>query len=320
MDYVEEILRLEHDYTERQIAQKLGLPRSTVHYWIRKRKPTKKPGRQSKTTPDIDELIYDMSVADPFLPATQIKRRLDIDLCAESIRRRLKQRGLKNRAVATKPFLTPVHRQKRLQFARYYLHWSLDDWQTVVFADEKVFSSSGHGPVRVWRPDGQRFEDKYLNHKKHSGRFSVAVWVCFGFVNKIHLILRKTLNSEYYVNTILENTLREIEDTDSYIFAHDLSPIHTSRMTKNWLVDHSVNVLWDWPPKGADLNPVENIFGDIENRLADRNPVSKWDLWEMVRDTFQELISDENYVLNLTKSIPKRMFAVAAKEGGFSKY
>ncbi|KAF8796691.1 Transposable element Tcb2 transposase like protein [Argiope bruennichi] len=320
MNYVNEILQLEHDFTEREIAQKLGIPPSTVHYWLHKRKPTKKSGRRSKTTTEIDESIYNLSSLNPFLPATVIKKQLDIDVSAETIRRRLKQRGLKNRAVATKPFLKPYQRQKRLEFANYYLTWNMDDWETVIFSDEKIFSSVGYGPVRVWRPDGQRFNEKYLHSDKHSSRFTISVWVCIGFINKIHLIARKTLNAEYYVNSILINTLGEIADTSTYIFMHDLSPVHTSKLAQNWLIDNDVNVLWDWPPKGADLNPVENLFGELERRMVNRNPKNDWELWEMVRDTFQEVTSEECYVKKLIESVPRRLKAVADKGGGFSKY
>jgi hypothetical protein len=35
--------------------------------------------------------------------------------------------------------------------------------------------------------------------------------------------------------------------------------------TKGLLKDHNINVL-PWPPKGADLSPIENCFCEIQRR------------------------------------------------------
>ena len=39
----------------------------------------------------------------------------------------------------------------------------------------------------------------------------------------------------------------------------DRSSIHTSRAVKRCFEAHSQNFLLDWPPKGADCNPIENL-------------------------------------------------------------
>ncbi|GBN65601.1 Transposable element Tc1 transposase [Araneus ventricosus] len=309
---------MEHTHTERQIAAKLGIPTSTVHYWLTKRTPSKRTGRRRKTDVGTDRLIFETSEINPFMPATLIKRHLELDCSSETIRRRLKENGLKSRIAAKKPFLKPVHRTKRLQFAMYYINFPMADWKEVIFTDEKIFASTGYGSIRVWRPDGKRFDEAYVNPVNRSGRFSIAVWVCIGVINRIHLIARQTLNAEYYVNHILEPIIGGIEDTSTFSFMHDLSPIHTSKLAKRWLIDRGVNVLWDWPPKGADLNPVENVFAEIQRRLSDRNPTNREELWEMVRDTFQEL--PESYFTKLIESMQKRTRGVYEHEGGWVKY
>ncbi|GBO01913.1 Transposable element Tc1 transposase [Araneus ventricosus] len=309
---------MEHSYTEREIAAKLEIPPSTVHYWLTKREPTKKTGRHRKTDERTDQLILRTSESDPFLPATVIKRQLGLPCSSETVRRRLKEQGLKNRAVATKPFLKEIHRKKRLDFAMYYINYGLHNWFETIFSDEKIFSSSGFGHIRVWRPDGERFKQKYMNSKNQSGRFSIAVWICIGVINRIHLITQKSLNTQYYVRNILTPILGEIEETDSYTFMHDLSPIHTSKYTKAWLINHGINVLWNWPPKGADLNPVENVWAEIERRISNRSPANKTELWEIVRDTFQELTGV--YIVNLIQSMPNRMKLVIENDGLFTRY
>jgi DDE superfamily endonuclease len=61
-------------------------------------------------------------------------------------------------------------------------------------------------------------------------------------------------------------------------FVQDQSPIHTSRVVKKWFIQHrdEIEVL-PWPPKGADINPIENVWGDIvkhqESKAASREAV-----------------------------------------------
>ncbi|GFQ68223.1 transposable element Tc1 transposase [Trichonephila clavata] len=307
--------------TEREISKKLGISPSVVHYWLTKRKPTKKTGRKRKTLRETDENIYFTSFENPFLTALEIKYRLNVNCSTETIRNRLKEIGLKNRVPASKPSLTAIHRRKRLEFAQHYIHWSPNDWSKVIFSDEKIFSSASHGPPRVWRPDGHRFDEKYIVSSNMSGRFTIAIWVCIGYVNAIHLIIRPTMNSEYYIDNILKIFIRELEDKSNFYFMHDRSPIHTSHVTSNWLINNGIQVLWDWPPKGPDMNPVENVFAEMERKLTNRAPRNREELWDLVRDTFQEMMNENrNYVKKLILSMPKRLQLVIEKEGGWTKY
>ncbi|KAK4030814.1 hypothetical protein OUZ56_024172 [Daphnia magna] len=36
-----------------------------------------------------------------------------------------------------------------------------------------------------------------------------------------------------------------------------------SRTTRQWLVEHPEIVALDWPVKGADMNPIENLWGHL---------------------------------------------------------
>ncbi|KAK4013531.1 hypothetical protein OUZ56_026085 [Daphnia magna] len=61
----------------------------------------------------------------------------------------------------------------------------------------------------------------------------------------------------------------------------DWSPIHQSRIIKQWFNDHQDEIeLLPWPPKGANINPIENVcsdmtclFGVIITMTGDRNSV-----------------------------------------------
>lgn len=55
-----------------------------------------------------------------------------------------------------------------------------------------------------------------------------------------------------------------------YLFQHDGSPIHTARSVTKVLEEHVIPTL-GWPPVGADINPIENIWGIMKTRLAAKN-------------------------------------------------
>ncbi|EFX68057.1 hypothetical protein DAPPUDRAFT_260678 [Daphnia pulex] len=42
-----------------------------------------------------------------------------------------------------------------------------------------------------------------------------------------------------------------------------LSSVHNSRTNQQWLAEHQEILALDWPKKGADMNPIENVWGHL---------------------------------------------------------
>ncbi|GFR05089.1 transposable element Tc1 transposase [Trichonephila clavata] len=338
MEFRHAIYRLydEEHVSERKIAQMLGLSPSTVHYWITRRgeSATTKSGRPRVTDAHTDQNLYEASRKDPFLSAVDLQKEWTPACSVDTVRNRLKQKGLKCRTPARKPFLTQFHRQMRYVYAHSKLHWSVSEWHRVVFSDEKIFRSSSRGALRVYRPvqGSDRFDEQYLVHSSNPiygrPRFTLCVWMAFGGKGKIrtlHRIERPTLNTDYYINHILssiETELCEENEEKELIFMQDLSSVHTSRQTTLWLQEHNVNVMHDWPPKGPDMNPVENVWAELVRRLEihwrQTGVRNRDQLWEDVLQVFHEL--PEEYFENLIRSMPRRVRTVSSKHGGWAKY
>lgn len=329
----EKILDL-HDkgYTQKEIAQFLFISPSTVHFWLHRHgdlNPKKKTGRHRKTTIEEDNAIYVLCKKDPFLPATDINRKLELSVSPQTVRNRLIEKGLINCKPSTKPFLSEVHKTKRLEFAHRYVHWTPEQWEKVFIADEKVFQSFGYGCQRVWRPklsrwdeskeytNVTRFHESVLNNRKTSNRFSVAIWGCIGLKNNIHFIKIKHLEHKYFIREICENFLKH--DFDNAYLLHDNSPIHTAKAAQRWYEENNITVL-KWPPYSPDLNPIENLWAKMEYMTRNRNPTSREHLWDMVHDTFQEIVANKDYIKKLVHSMPKRLNDVIEAHGNFTKY
>ncbi|GFR25713.1 transposable element Tc1 transposase [Trichonephila clavata] len=280
MEFRHAIYRLydEEHVSERKIAQMLGLSPSTVHYWITRRgeSATTKSGRPRVTDAHTDQNLYEASRKDPFLSAVDLQKEWTPACSVDTVRNRLKQKGLKCRTPARKPFLTQFHRQMRYVYAHSKLHWSVSEWHRVVFSDEKIFRSSSRGALRVYRPvqGSDRFKEQYLVHSSNPiygrPRFTLCVWRAFGGKGKIRT---------------------------PYIGLND-------------------------PPKGPDMNPVENVWAELVRRLEihwrQTGVRNRDQLWEDVLQVFHEL--PEEYFENLIRSMPRRVRTVSSKHGGWAKY
>lgn len=75
-----------------------------------------------------------------------------------------------------KPFVGPVNRRERLQWARRRLGWK-DDWTSVIFTDEIQFEVRGRRThARVWRSSVEVWPPDCLSPSLKSSRDSVMVW------------------------------------------------------------------------------------------------------------------------------------------------
>ncbi|GFU87232.1 transposable element Tc1 transposase [Trichonephila clavipes] len=108
--------------------------------------------------------------------AAQWSTATRVSLCASSIRRRLLQRGLRERIPLYRIPLTQNHRRLRLHWANVHRSWRAD-WQQVVFSDKSRFNLWHHdGRIRVRLYAGERCIPECII-ERHSGRTPrVMVW------------------------------------------------------------------------------------------------------------------------------------------------
>ncbi|GBM87809.1 Transposable element Tc3 transposase [Araneus ventricosus] len=95
------------------------------------------------------------------------------------------------------------------------------------------------------------------------------VWTAFGFNGQVGLaFLDGRQNSPKYIET-LENHLMPFAENigrRNWEYQHDNAHIHTSNATKNYINSKNVTVL-EWPPMTSDLNPIENVWGIVSQKL-----------------------------------------------------
>ena len=137
-------------WTQRQIAEKFQIPKSTVGNIVKRFNITgssdagKSTGRPRITSKRQDSLIKRSATKNPSLSSLEIKLDTACTASTRTIRRRLVEDfGLRARRPARKPLLTRAQRLQRIAFCKKYKHWTGDDWSKVLFSDESTFCQLG---------------------------------------------------------------------------------------------------------------------------------------------------------------------------------
>ncbi|GFV80003.1 transposable element Tcb2 transposase [Trichonephila clavipes] len=81
-----------------------------------------------------------------------------VAIVPQTISRHLAEANLKSERPFRVLFLTPEHRQLRLQWCQARSMWNSTDWQKVVLSVESRFVlGTDDNRVRVWRRPGERY-------------------------------------------------------------------------------------------------------------------------------------------------------------------
>ena len=115
-------------------------------------------------------------------------------------------------------------------------------------------------------------------------------------------------------------TIREQEfDVREVIFQQDGASCHTATLTERLLKRNKMK-FFDWPPQSPDLNPIENLWDEIDRRLRDLpgQISSETDLWQKIQEVWQAI--DIKTCRRLVHSMPDRIRAVIRARGGYTRW
>ena len=115
-------------HSEHEIAQKLIIPRTSVHYIIDKYNKTKcvqniiGRGRKRKTTVYLGRAVQRKIKADRRKSASSVKAVIETEfviiISEQTVRRGLHEAGFKSRVARRKPYVDKTKRMKRIQYAK----------------------------------------------------------------------------------------------------------------------------------------------------------------------------------------------------------
>ena len=132
-----------------------------------------------------------------------------------------------------------------------------------------------------------------------------------------------TMDRHKYSEVILTRMLPQVREwfpDGNYIFMQDNAPCHMARSVSEVLTACGVEVL-PWPGNSPDLNPIENVWANIKLRIREGQELTnKAQHKESLRNIWENDPALICIIEKCIKSMPERVAAVIAANGGATKY
>ena len=115
-----------------------------------------------------------------------------------------------------------------------------------------------------------------------------------------------------------------------FMFQHDNAPPHTAGITTEFMDNPTPDFIKDmggswqfevmvWPAQSPDLNPIENLWDEMERRLLDEaRPRNKDELYEILNRIWETM--DLPTITNILASMSRRCQAVIDAGGAYTRY
>jgi hypothetical protein len=257
--------------------------------------------------------------------AKALKNVTNQSISSETVRRNLREIGMKAVVKRKRPFLKPRHRRERLQWAERCKEFTLEDWKRVIWSDEvKINRLGSDGRTWVYKDVGEELNDRLVKSTVKFGGGNVMMWGCMlwdgvGYATRIE----GKMDAELYTSILEDELQQSVEYYDKsptdMVFQQDNDPKHKSARATKWL-DESGFTIMKWPAQSPDLSPIEHLWNYLKRRLDEYEipPSSQNELWQRCEEEWEKI--PKEVCQNLIESMPKRVAAVLKAKGGHTKY
>jgi transposase len=323
---------LQSGLSVREVSKRCNVGKSTVYELCLKSLPALigcSPGRPTKLSLQNKHICVHAITAGKLKSAKEVQKMLSnnlgVDVHLNTVRNTFKEAGLRTIKRPSKPKLSAKNIKARLEFAKQYKHWTIEDWKNVIWSDEtKInrFGSDGH--IWSWIKDGQKLQPHQVNQTVKHGGGNIKIWGCMtaygvGYMCQIHGTMTKELYQEILEDEFLKTIDHFQLNPSSVIFQHDNDPKHTAKVITNWLKNQEFSTM-SWPAQSPDLNSIEHLWYIVKYRLNQyETPASGMvELWKRVEEIWNEISIED--CLRLIESMPRRIQAVLDSKGLWTDY
>ena len=152
------------------------------------------------------------------------------------------------------------------------------------------------------------------------------VWGCF-HANDVDPLVAQygSIDRKVFVQCLVDCCLPWIEKESGktnidYILQEDNAPCHVGAYSRWFKMKTMTNTFDRWPSQSPDLNPIENVWAYLRNRLDEReSDVSTLsDLERVLKEEWYGLTPE--YLNNLVGSMSKRCQSIVEHHGSLASF
>ncbi|KRF94243.1 uncharacterized protein Dmoj_GI25594 [Drosophila mojavensis] len=303
--------------SNRNIAKKIKRSSRTVDRYVKDPEAygSQFKGRRRALTSRDERKIVQLA-SDSTKSAAKIKESAGVSASLSTVQRAIRNAKAKNLdplKLKEKPPLNAIRMEKRLQYAKEHMTWTvqsdtrLNDWRSVVFTNEKRFNLDG--------PDDLRKDD-------HSRDGGVMVWGAITFYGAIDLVFIDQKMTAERFKTLLQSVFPKINDLFGplpWIFQKGDAPIHNARAVKSFITSENVQVMIR-PPHSPDLNIIEDVWGWLSRKVFEggKQYEDKETLTAALKLAWSEI--SLSYINALYHSMKDRIYEVILNKGGSTQF
>jgi len=286
----------------------------------------KQKGQPKKLTDREEAEIVRKVKKNPRLSAPELKAELFADhgktVSAQTVRRTIKKQGYNGRVARKKPLLSERNRKLRENFAKEYAKKDQSWWDDVIFLDESKFNLFGSdGKTMVWRKPNTELQKQHLRPTVKHGGGSVMIWGCISSKGVGNLVfIDGIMNQDKYLKILEENLKQSAEKMgirNTFKLYQDNDPKHKAYKVRSWLLYNCPKVL-ETPPQSPDLNPIENLWSELDRRVH-KTPISSISaLKERLQEEWAKI--GPEYTQKIIANMPKRLNDTLRNNGYHTKY
>jgi transposase-like protein len=310
---------LDSNLSYAEVALKMEITKEQVRYWLDKYKTSPFgldngliSGRPKAYGPDTTNRLVQRTYLKSHESCREVAKTIGVShTTAWKWRREHQFRWLQ--PIPTAP-LTEVHRQKRLEFAKFHLQ-NIEGLSKICFSDESTFRVDMKNK-RVWRVPGSVDPNNYAEITQAPiGRM---VWAAIGIRFKSSLILiHGHVNSQRYVDIIANHgILQELQahyGSSGFVLQQDGATSHQSGYTKNQFQMMGIRTLPDWPSRSPDLSPIEQVWSLMKSRIDLSLIRSLAELDAAILEAWNSI--DQSTIDNYVTSFPARLETCISVDG-----
>jgi hypothetical protein len=233
----------------------------------------------------------------------------------ETIRVTLKHEGLYPHKRQKSPRLTAKQKTKRIEFAKNNRR---RNWNLGVFWDEKEFELFGP-PNRkdeiIWDDHGVQYSHGEV---AHPSKFKIGGAISSRGATRL-VPYEGTIDSNEYQNmiaTVLPDINKMYPKNDWFLVQDSAKP-HSSKSSQSLLADNVPSLILphEWPANSPDISAIENIFGDQQDKVYQKNPETLSELKRIVKSEWKKLTPE--ICSHFVSAVPKRLKKIAANGGEY---